>query len=64
MKNKNSAMYALMGQIDYQGSILLGIYSSEENAQKALDNIMPNGSGGEYRIEEVSVDAAADSSAY
>ena len=57
-------MYALMGQIDYQGSILLGIYSSEENAQKALDNIMPNGSGGEYRIEEVSVDAAADSSAY
>jgi hypothetical protein len=64
MKNKNNEMYALMGQIDYQGSILMGIYSSKENAQKALDIIMPNGSDGEYRIEGWIVDAAADSSAY
>jgi hypothetical protein len=62
MKNKNTTMYVLMGDIEYEGSAPLGVYSSREKAQKALDEYCGGYYG--YRIKEVVVDSAADAEAF
>ena len=55
-------MYVLMGDIEYEGSAPLGVYSSREKAQKALDEYCGGYYG--YRIKEVVVDSAADAEAF
>ncbi|NBX50519.1 hypothetical protein EBT25_11390 [bacterium] len=68
MKKKEFVMevFALLGEFDYEGSILLGVYASEEEARTAHGVYTRDGDHfiDAYYIERRVVGAPVDSDAY
>lgn len=52
-------LYALLINYRYEGDVLIGIYSTENNAQKAWDN-SPWKNFNQYKIREVNLDSSPD----
>lgn len=52
-------VYALLIEYRYEGYVLVGIYSTENNAQQAWDN-SPWKNKEQYKIREANLDSSPD----